>query len=166
MTLFLIVFIFLVSFKVIERNCDRNLLGVSILTLMSELISYIPAIYHSKKIMDILNVRKKSSTTETMLSACIDSRKSLSDQFITDRKKQITAVISFYTLSLVIRTFLLFVSIFIEDSDLIQCQNLEDTVIITSDYFLGQFVLVLIEINQLLPHLVIPLAIFIIPMRR
>lgn len=33
----------------------------------------------------------------------------------------------------------------------------------TSDQFWGQFLLVLIEINQLIPHLIIPIAMFVIP---
>lgn len=35
--------------------------------------------------------------------------------------------------------------------------------ILTSDKFWGQFLLVLIEVNQLIPHLIIPVALFVIP---
>jgi hypothetical protein len=36
---------------------------------------------------------------------------------------------------------------------------------VTSDYVLGQLMLVMIEVNQLLPHLIIPLALFTVPMK-
>jgi hypothetical protein len=42
---------------------------------------------------------------------------------------------------------------------------MEGIYIITSDYFLGQFMLILIEVNQLLPHIIIPLAVFMVPMK-
>lgn len=100
-----------------------------------------------------------------MLSDHISIKNSLSDQFTIERKKQIYAVMIIYGLSLLIRTFLLIISISIEDSDLVQCENVEGIMIITSDYFLGQLVLILIEINQLLPHIIIPIAIFVVPMR-
>lgn len=70
-----------------------------------------------------------------------------------------------YAISLLIRTFLLIISISIDDSDLLECENSEGIMIITSDYFLGQLVLILIEINQLLPHIIIPIAIFVVPMK-
>ena len=42
---------------------------------------------------------------------------------------------------------------------------MEGIYIITSDYFLGQFMLIMIEVNQLLPHIIIPLAVFMVPMK-
>lgn len=42
---------------------------------------------------------------------------------------------------------------------------MEGIYIITSDYFLGQLMLIMIEVNQLLPHIIIPLAVFIVPMK-
>jgi hypothetical protein len=35
--------------------------------------------------------------------------------------------------------------------------------IITSDLIIGQIILVIVEINQLIPHLVIPIALYVIP---
>lgn len=43
------------------------------------------------------------------------------------------------------------------------CTEYNDVYILTSDLIWGQFLLVLIEINQLIPHLIIPVALFIIP---
>lgn len=42
---------------------------------------------------------------------------------------------------------------------------MEGIYIVTSDYFLGQFMLIMIEFNQLLPHIIIPLAVFMVPMK-
>ena len=41
----------------------------------------------------------------------------------------------------------------------------EGVYILTSDQALGQFMLILIEINQLIPHLIIPIALYIIPIK-
>lgn len=56
-----------------------------------------------------------------MLSEHISVGKSLSDQFTIERKKQIFAVLIIYSISLVIKIVLLIITIFIEDSDLIEC---------------------------------------------
>ena len=59
----LIVLILLVAIKVIDRNCDRNLVIVSVITLAFEIITYIPAIYNGKQLLDYLNYHKKSTIT-------------------------------------------------------------------------------------------------------
>ena len=51
------------------------------------------------------------------------------------------------------------------DSDLIQCEQYDSVYIVTSDYIFGQIILVIIEINQLLPHLIIPVALVIVTAR-
>ncbi len=115
--------------------------------------------------MDYLNYHKKSTITETILSSHVETKNNLSDQFTIERKKQVFTILAVYTMSLVIRVILLIVSIFIESSDLIKCQEMDGIYIITSDYFMGQFMLIMIEVNQLLPHIIIPLAVFMVPMK-
>lgn len=161
----LIVLIFLVAIKVITRTCDRNLVTVSLITLSFEILSYIPVVYNGKQILAFLSVQKQSTLTETILSKQIENKNTLSDQFTIERRKQVFTVLAIYTVSLVIRVMLLLVAVFIEDTDLVQCQELDGIFIVTSDYVLGQIVLISIEINQLLPHLIIPLAVFIVPMK-
>jgi hypothetical protein len=58
---------------------------------------------------------------------------------------------------------LLFVSLF---NDYFDCNDCEGVFIITSDYSFGQFILVLVEINQLIPHIIIPIALYIVPIQR
>lgn len=69
-----------------------------------------------------------------------------------------------FSASLVLRGVVLIFSI--NWDSFIQCDFIEDVYIITSDQFIGQFILILIEINQLIPHLVIPIALYIIPVRK
>ena len=115
----LIVMILLVSIKVISRTCDRNLVVVSVITLGFEIITYVPAIYNGKQLLEYLNYHKKSTITETILSSHVETKNNLSDQFTIERKKQVFTILAVYTISLVIRVILLVVSIFIESSDLI-----------------------------------------------
>ncbi len=70
-----------------------------------------------------------------------------------------------YTLSLFLRAFVLIFNLAVSD-DMFTCVDCETVKIITSDYFIGQFVLVIVEINQLIPHLVIPVALYVIPVRK
>jgi hypothetical protein len=69
-----------------------------------------------------------------------------------------------FSLSLILRAVVLIFSI--NWDSFINCECVEEVYILTSDQFIGQFILVLIEINQLIPHLVIPIALFIIPVRK
>lgn len=66
-----------------------------------------------------------------------------------------------YTVSLILRGAILIFNIAF--SDCFECNTYDDVKIITSDYLLGQIVLVIVEINQLIPHLVIPIALYVIP---
>lgn len=78
-----------------------------------------------------------------------------------ERKKQIILVLSAYTLSLLLRGLVLIFNI--DWSSYFVCIECDGIYILTSDQFWGQFLLVLIEINQLIPHLIIPIAMFVIP---
>jgi hypothetical protein len=117
----LIVLILLVAIKVINRTCDRNLVVVSVITLGFEILTYIPAIYNGKRLLNYLSYHNKSTITETILSSHIET-KNLSDQFTIERKKQVFTILAVYTISLFIRVLLLIVSVFIESSDLVKCQ--------------------------------------------
>lgn len=69
-----------------------------------------------------------------------------------------------YTISLILRGFVLIFNL--AYGDYIDCTECEGIKIITSDYAIGEIVLVIIEINQLIPHLIIPIALYVIPVRR
>lgn len=68
-----------------------------------------------------------------------------------------------YTASLLLRAFILVFNMAF--SECFECNTYDDVKIITSDYPLGQVVLVIVEINQLIPHLVIPIALYVIPIK-
>lgn len=88
----------------------------------------------------------------------------MSDQYIRERKKQIKLVLGAYTISVFLRAFVLIFNL-VADDDMFTCVDCESAKIITSDYFIGQFVLVIVEINQLIPHMVIPVALYVIPIK-
>ncbi len=89
----------------------------------------------------------------------------MSDQYIRERKKQIKLVLGAYTLSLFLRAFVLIFNLASPDDEF-TCLDCESAKIITSDFWIGQFVLVIVEINQLIPHLVIPVALYVIPIKK
>jgi hypothetical protein len=70
-----------------------------------------------------------------------------------------------YTVSLFLRGAILIFNLSKTD-EYFECTDCEGVTILTSDYFLGQLVLVVVEINQLIPHLVIPIALFVIPVKK
>ncbi len=70
-----------------------------------------------------------------------------------------------YIFSLIIRLIVSIVTIFMWD-DFFDCSQVENAFIITSDYALGQVVLIFAEINQLLPHVVIPIAMYVVPLQK
>lgn len=74
-------------------------------------------------------------------------------------------VLIVYVASLVIRLLVSIFTIFMWD-DLFDCSQVDGVYIITSDYASGQVILIFSEINQLLPHVVIPIAMYVIPLRR
>jgi hypothetical protein len=89
----------------------------------------------------------------------------VSDQYIRERKKQIKLVLAAYTLSLCLRAFILVFNLAADDDEF-TCTDFESVKIITSDYAVGQIVLVIVEINQLIPHLIIPIALYVIPINK
>lgn len=70
-----------------------------------------------------------------------------------------------YTISLFLRAFVLIFNLAADDN-MFTCVDCENVKIITSDYFVGQLVLVIVEVNQLIPHLVIPVALYVIPFKK
>lgn len=70
-----------------------------------------------------------------------------------------------YLVSMVIRAVVSVILVFMWD-DFFTCSSIENVYIITSDYAFGQIVLIFSEINQLLPHVVIPIAMYVIPRSR
>jgi hypothetical protein len=74
-------------------------------------------------------------------------------------------VLSAYTVSLILRGAVLIFNLN-ETDGYFECTDCEGVTILTSDYFLGQLVLVVVEINQLIPHLVIPIALYVIPVKK
>lgn len=50
--------------------------------------------------------------------------------------------------------------------DLFDCVQEEGVYIITSDFAIGQIVLIFAEVNQLLPHVVIPIAMYVVPLQK
>ena len=90
--------------------------------------------------------------------------KTISDTYIKERKNQIKLVLGGYTISLVLRALVLGFNI--DFDNYFTCTDFDGIYILTSDQFMGQLLLVLIEINQLIPHLIIPIAFFIIPVSR
>lgn len=88
------------------------------------------------------------------------------DIYIKERKKQIYLVLSVFLLSLIFRTALS-VTYTVQGEDFITCSTIdEQIVIITSDSVAGQIVLVIESFNELLPHIVIPIAMYIVPLRK
>lgn len=81
-----------------------------------------------------------------------------------ERKKQIVIVLIAYSISLLLRGSILLLTYVLRD--LFQCEECEGVYILTSDYGFGQFLLILIEINQLIPHIVIPVALYIVPFQK
>lgn len=74
-------------------------------------------------------------------------------------------VLSVYVISLVLRFFISMVTIFLWDT-LFNCDQIDSVYILTSDTVSGQLVLIFSEVNQLLPHVVIPIAMYVVPLQR
>lgn len=88
------------------------------------------------------------------------------DIYIRERKKQIYLVLSVFLLSLIFRTALS-VTYTVQGQDFITCSLIDNQIIIiTSDSVAGQIVLVIESFNELLPHIVIPIAMYIVPLRK
>ena len=79
--------------------------------------------------------------------------------------KQIKIVLAAYIISLTLRV-MVSLSTFLFNDYLFECEIVDDVSIITSNKALGQIVLVISEFNQLLPHIVIPIAMYLVPLRR
>lgn len=88
---------------------------------------------------------------------------SASDQYVNERKKQIWLVLLAYTSSVILRGVILLMTSLLDDY--FECSSCEGIYILTSDNAIGQFLLVLIELNQLIPHVVIPVALYVIPVK-
>ena len=69
-----------------------------------------------------------------------------------------------YTSSLLLRALLIFLTDFFDNY--FDCDQVEEVYIITSAYALGQITLIFVQLNQLIPHVMIPIALFIIPIQR
>ena len=156
-----LIVIILVMTAVIERSCDNNLLEGSLACLATELVSYIPTMYFG---MDILRNIDKSNQIESSESTESGVMETITDSYIRERKKQIKLVLSAFTISLLLRAIILIFNINFDDYFI--CSECEGVFILTSDQAMGQFLLVLIEINQLIPHIIIPIALFVIPVGR
>lgn len=103
-----IVGIVLILTSVIARNCDNNMMEVSIAGFVTELASYIPTIYFGWDILrDITrkHEQEKEESYKTLPSP--ELFKPVSDQYIKERKKQIQLVLLAYTLSLLLRAIVL-----------------------------------------------------------
>lgn len=50
--------------------------------------------------------------------------------------------------------------------DIFDCNQVDNAFIITSDYAAGQIILIFAQINQLLPHVVIPIAMYVVPLQK
>ena len=153
--------IILIMAAVIAKDCDNDLKEASIAGFATEFLSYIPTLYFGMDIIRSITKKheeeKAHSANELFLFAPV------SDQYIKERKKQIKLVLAAYTVSLVLRASILGFNIAF--SECFECNTYDDVKIITSDYPLGQVVLVIVEINQLIPHLVIPIALYVIPIK-
>ena len=79
--------------------------------------------------------------------------------------RQIKIVLSAYIISLFLRLSVSLVTLLFLD-DLFTCTRIDGVSIITSDQPIGQVILVVSEFNQLLPHIVIPIAMYLIPLER
>lgn len=47
-----------------------------------------------------------------------------------------------------------------------ECNIIDGVFIITSEQFVGQFILVLAAINELVPHVAIPITMYVVPLRK
>lgn len=70
-----------------------------------------------------------------------------------------------YFISLLIRLITTVLTIFMWKK-LFSCERIDNSSIITSDHVEGQVILVFQSINELLPHVVIPIAMYVIPLRK
>jgi hypothetical protein len=149
--------------SVVAKNCDNDLKEASIAGFATEFVSYIPTLYFGVDIIRSITRKheeeKAESSKELFLFAPV------SDQYIKERKKQIKLVLAAYTLSLCLRAFVLIFNLTADDS-MFTCVDCQSVKIITSDFWVGQFALVVVEINQLIPHLVIPIALYVIPIKK
>lgn len=159
----LVVFVILIMSSVVAKDCDNDLREASIAGFATEFASYIPTLYFGVDIIKSITRKheeeKAESSKELFLFAPV------SDQYIRERKKQIKLVLGAYTISLFLRAFVLTFNLAADDN-MFTCVDCESVKIITSDYFIGQFVLIIVEVNQLIPHLVIPVALYVIPFKK
>lgn len=159
-----VVIIILILTSVIAKDCDNNMMEVSIAGFATELVSYAPTLYFGWDILKSISYKQQEQKDELRLSTDHMLFKPVSDQYAKERKKQIQLVLAAYTLSLLLRGTVLGFNF--NWDDYFTCTDFEGVYIVTSDRFIGQAMLVLIEINQLLPHLIIPVALYIIPVKR
>lgn len=85
----------------------------------------------------------------------------MEDQYIKQRKKQITIVIFSYSSTIILRILAIILNnIF---SSKIKCTFIDNAFINGSDNFLGQSIIIINSIIELIPHILLPIAMYIIP---
>ena len=157
-----VVIIILILSTVIAKDCDNNLIEASLAGFVTEFICYVPTMYFGFDIIKNLDRKdKEEMESSSDLSDSLLQLSSIKDQYIQERKKQIKLVLSAFTISLFLRAVVLGFNF--NSDDYFNCFDCEGVKIITSDLVIGQIILVLVELNQLIPHLVIPIALYVIP---
>jgi hypothetical protein len=91
-----------------------------------------------------------------------DSTLGGTDSYFKDRKRQIMLILFSYTLTIILRIiWLILNNVFFDDN--ISCSLIDQATVINSDTILGNLILAINSIIELLPHMLLPIALYIIP---
>lgn len=135
---------------------------------MFEVISFIPTVFYGRKVLNEIvksETRSKLEELENNRETGSSIKQFTPELYYKEKVKQIKIVLTAYVISLFLRV-MVSLSTFLFNDYLFECDRVDGVSIITSEKPIGQIVLVISEFNQLLPHIVIPIAMYLVPFRR
>lgn len=87
-----------------------------------------------------------------------------SDRYFVERRRQITLILTTYSLTILLRLIWILLNEIYSDD--LSCTLVEQVYIVDSDTILGNFIIVINFVIDLLPHVLLPIAMYVIPAHR
>jgi hypothetical protein len=109
-------------------------------------------------------VKKQMSVIRPTESFDDTSAFATTDRYFIERRRQITLILVTYSLTMVLRVVWIVLNVVYSDD--ISCTLVQQAYIIDSDTVLGNFILAVNFVIDLLPHVLLPIAMYIIPAPR
>lgn len=106
---------------------------------------------------------KRGMKNKTQVKRSFSSELNEEDRFIKERRRQILLILLAYTVTISLRMVCI-IMYEIQFSKSIECVYVEEVAhVLRSTNGLGQFVLILNQITQTIPHILLPIILYVIP---